>query len=275
MSVNLILGGNLRRLCALRPSISLVARELDISKVQFGRYLNSSSFPKPQELSKICDYFKVDARILTDELTDDHLEALRRGAPDRPRFHGEPLGRNFAMEDAINFTCPTQDYFTQPNLPPDGLYLNWRKSCAFEDKYVRLLMQISTIGKSKVMRGRDLGLLYRSVENHHPSSREFRGVVHGLSDGFAFVCYHATPTGTLSVLFFQPAVQISKQFYIGFSVVTRGSYLGKRRSSHCVLEPVDSDFPNLLKLARQSAYVDKDEIPGEFIQFLAKDFENS
>ena len=48
-----IFGQNLLSLCRRKPSISSVARDLEVGRVQFGGYLNGTSFPKPDLLDRI------------------------------------------------------------------------------------------------------------------------------------------------------------------------------------------------------------------------------
>ena len=81
MSVLRVFGENLRLLCKTRPSIASVCRDLDINRVQFNRYMSGHSFPKPNVLQQICDYFLVDSRIYLEPLTPDDLERL--GAANR------------------------------------------------------------------------------------------------------------------------------------------------------------------------------------------------
>lgn len=51
---------NLRLLCAYRPSISQIGRDLDINRSQFNRYLAGTSLPRPALMRRICDYFGVE-----------------------------------------------------------------------------------------------------------------------------------------------------------------------------------------------------------------------
>ena len=44
--------------------------------MQFNRYMSGYSFPKPNVLEKICNYFQVDARIILEELTDEQMELV-------------------------------------------------------------------------------------------------------------------------------------------------------------------------------------------------------
>ena len=58
-----VLGANIRRLTK-GLNITQVARDLNIHRTQFNRYLHGESFPGPELLARICRHFKVDANIL-------------------------------------------------------------------------------------------------------------------------------------------------------------------------------------------------------------------
>src|SRR6056297_2884283 len=60
-----ILGKNLRDLIEEKGiSVAGLCRQLGINRTQFNRYLSGESFPRPDILARICNYFEVDARIL-------------------------------------------------------------------------------------------------------------------------------------------------------------------------------------------------------------------
>ncbi|RCW84108.1 helix-turn-helix domain-containing protein [Paracoccus lutimaris] len=88
-----VFGQNLRLLTSLKGSQAKAAMDLDIGRIQYQRYLRGSSFPKPHILKKICDYFRVDARILIEPLTEDLLlEMLQaRGGAARSPYRDEWL----------------------------------------------------------------------------------------------------------------------------------------------------------------------------------------
>ena len=64
------LGANLRELAKSTPSISALCRDLGINRTQFNRYLSGESFPRPDVLFRICQYFNVDARIILEPLSE-------------------------------------------------------------------------------------------------------------------------------------------------------------------------------------------------------------
>src|SRR5680860_341270 len=59
-----IFGDNLRALSADYPSVAGLCRDLGINRTQFNRYLTGESFPRPDVLHRICQFFGTDARIL-------------------------------------------------------------------------------------------------------------------------------------------------------------------------------------------------------------------
>ncbi|MEJ1160735.1 XRE family transcriptional regulator [Prosthecomicrobium sp. N25] len=73
---------NLRILCAFFPSVAHVCRALQVNRTQFNRYLGATSRPSTHILTRICDFFGVDA-------AEVHLPpaefARLINAPRRPR----------------------------------------------------------------------------------------------------------------------------------------------------------------------------------------------
>jgi transcriptional regulator with XRE-family HTH domain len=55
---------NLRRLVATKTSIAQVCRDLGMNRQQFNKYLSGNTFPAPNTLRKIAEYFAVDQRVL-------------------------------------------------------------------------------------------------------------------------------------------------------------------------------------------------------------------
>jgi len=71
-----LLSQNLQALTRDRV-VSKVARDAQINRTQFNRYLSGESFPRPDILDRICRYFDVDANILLRPL-DEVPETLER-----------------------------------------------------------------------------------------------------------------------------------------------------------------------------------------------------
>ncbi len=93
MSVHLVFDKNLILLCKGRGSVSQVAGDLGISRVQMNRILNGESFPKPGLLNRICNMFDVDGRILLRPLAD----VRQLGSGNLPNNKAAQNALDFAM----------------------------------------------------------------------------------------------------------------------------------------------------------------------------------
>ncbi len=106
---------NLRLLCAGYPSVSKVCRQLEINRAQFNRYLNGESYPRPDMLARICDFFETDARILIKPLEDiaqvkpdllSHPEIRDFAAPETTRIPEDTLPTGFCRFTRQSFLFP-------------------------------------------------------------------------------------------------------------------------------------------------------------------------
>ena len=116
-------GKNLRLLGKTRPLIASVCRDLDINRVQFNRYMSGHSFPKPNVLQQICDYFLVDSRIYLEPLTPDDLERVRRGQS-RSALQVQPS----YLHQAIDYFDRGIALTVSQSELPDGIHCFWRRS---------------------------------------------------------------------------------------------------------------------------------------------------
>jgi transcriptional regulator with XRE-family HTH domain len=93
-----------------RIALTSLSRELNVHRNQIQRFVDGSSVPKPTLLRRICDFFEVDARILTHPLEDLSLAdiCVSRGTV-IPDF----------LLDAVE-PAPQE-------LFPDGFYEEWRE----------------------------------------------------------------------------------------------------------------------------------------------------
>src|SRR6056297_545020 len=65
-------GRNLRVLVSSYRSVAALCREIGVNRTQFNRYLSGESFPRPDVLHRICQFFDVDARILLEPVDELH-----------------------------------------------------------------------------------------------------------------------------------------------------------------------------------------------------------
>ncbi|WP_254428709.1 MULTISPECIES: helix-turn-helix domain-containing protein [unclassified Ruegeria] len=85
-------GANLRRLARQYPSVSELCRQLGINRTQFNRYLGGESFPRPDVLDRICNFFEVDARILLRPIDEIDLPPVHPAASALTEFLGSGPG---------------------------------------------------------------------------------------------------------------------------------------------------------------------------------------
>ena len=160
MSVLNAFGNNLRLLVRLQGSQTRIAQDLGISRIQFRRYLWGESFPKPNALKKICDYFSVDARVLTDCFMPEQIVLMRQGRYDT-RETSPPVA---AMQEAVAYACNSaQPYFDNPGELPDGLYARWRGAMSRPDAaQVGLELELDFRGKRQPCRVQELPFFSRT-----------------------------------------------------------------------------------------------------------------
>ncbi|MGO4909171.1 helix-turn-helix domain-containing protein [Pseudorhodobacter sp. W20_MBD10_FR17] len=252
MSVLNVFGQNLRLLAKKRGTFAGVAQDLDISKIQFQRYMRGDSFPKPHTLKLICTYFNVDARILTEPLSDALLYAMRTDAAASEAC--DP-----AMTAAMAFACPTQDYFQDPKVLPDGFYRVVRKSLTFPNCYVNLLFLVKTIGKARVMRCYDDKRI--SNDPMPAPMRQYRGMVLGHGDGVSIVVFHSPPAMSISHIFVAPFFHTSGiRALTGFSTSGRAELVGRPRIVRIYIEPIIGGFSGAMAYRRRKAFMTPQEV---------------
>lgn len=264
MSVLDVFGQNLRNLTTIRGSQTSVANDLDIGRVQFQRYLRSESFPKPNLLKRICDYFGVDARILTDLLTPEQLhmiEAGRKGMAVMTPSAG-------AMTEAINYCVTDQNYFGNTTGIPDGIYQYWRGAMSRTDKACRYLIRIHTLGTARVIRGYDPIKTFPAQSSSNARTREYRGMLLHQKVGYAAVFFHNETSRMLSVTYLEPVDFGYTPAAKGFSVITRGSTRGVKRITRCMLYRLNDNMKDIMAAARAELFVDWDDVPASILPYL-------
>lgn len=256
MSVNLVFGRNLRSLAEERGSLSRAAEGLGISRVQFQRYLRGESFPKPNLLARICKQFGVDARVLTEPLTDSLRADMRSAAgPSSPRTAESPL------PSAFTEVFPAQRYVAGPHRLEDGLYSAWRRSFSQIDRYCRIPLQVQTEDGLKVVRGYDSPTLY--PKGTDPALRMFRGVCLRLLDQtYVLLFLHAEPHVVVSMAYLAPPVTTNQVgVWHGFTALGRAETQGTSRAVRLVLCRESSSLANLTALAHSLRFMRETELP--------------
>ena len=248
MSVLRVFGENLRLLCKTRPSIASVCRDLDINRVQFNRYMSGHSFPKPNVLQQICDYFLVDSRIYLEPLTPDDLERVRRGQS-QSTLQAQPSYLHQAVdyfERGIALTV------SQSELP-DGIHCFWRRSFTELETASCNLISIKTVEGVRVFKSLELLKSQRNrAEISGRSTPSSRGVVMRCSDVYALFAINPHPSRFISLTYFGN-VYFSENLLSGFMVLARKEYFQRRRFSRCVLELLSQTSNCILNAARRTS----------------------
>ncbi|MCT4559487.1 MAG: helix-turn-helix domain-containing protein [Pelagimonas sp.] len=267
-ATNDVFAANLKLLCALRPSIAQVGRDLDISKVQMARFLNGTSFPKPVVLKRICDYFHVDARILLDPIPPEDLDfiaTLQKSSG--PLASILRTRRDPWTEAALSFATENRHDVDTTDMIQDGLYVIWRQSYARPGAYCAIPVSFKTLGKLRIYRGYDARELYRNTPAfHQPHRREFRGFVFGGAFGLAALSFGSMESSFVNVAFFDKPAMLKQSAVSGFIVAQSLERQGFRRHSNLVLDPVGPEFADLLRLARAPTYYDLNDLP-EYVRY--------
>jgi len=237
-----VFGANLGLLSGKYPSISELSRQLGINRTQFNRYLSGESFPRPDVLKQICDFFEVDARIL--------LDPVGKITTGGPVLNG-PVLREFA---GAGVNGVPSDTF------PSGFYRFSRRSFVSDKQFI--------VGLAYVFR--DAGLTYiRGYEARDAmrqqglsaslAAREFRGYITRQEDGIAMmVSRRNSMTGSFSYL--ARVASFENNFWVGYVTRTVRESASGNRAVRLAFEHLGRNQANIYSAARQSGFVSEDEL---------------
>ena len=261
VSIQRIFAKNLRILCEGKPSVSAIARDLDISHVQFHRFLRGEAVPKPAVLKRICDYFGVDSRILTatlDEIETSGLAVQAEGL--RPE-----------MAQMFGFVLRGEDYSVPSGKLADGLYRLWTRDATDTRLLVCFVLQVRTVAGVRQLRfyhGR--WVFPKTGGPDIRRQREVRGAVLDAPDGLVFLFFHPRPVHRISMVHFQQNPTIADGSMIGYVALGRGEIQGFGRLSRCYLEPVQPGFGNMLALARMKKRMTQEDVPPIIWEYVSQ-----
>ncbi len=235
-------GSNLRKLAESFVSISELSRQLGINRTQFNRYLAGESFPRPDVLARICDFFDVDARVL--------LEPVDKIGTRTDLFSGEVL-RPFLEESAYNIP---------ENAFPSGFYRFSRRSFIDQEKFVVGMVRVWRDNAATYIRGFETrDALMATGLPVSRETREFRGFVMLEEDGVtAIVKRKGAKTASFNYLTRVPSME--NNYWLGFVARTVPEIPGADRVVRMVYEYVGNDFKSARAAARTTGYRDIDEL---------------
>lgn len=238
-----VFGQNLRILARDYPSISELCRDLGINRTQFNRYLAGESFPRPDVLYRICDFFDTDARILLAPL--DQIE------PDFGILN-HPYLSDYV---GAGITEVPQDIF------PDGFYTFSRRSFVEAEMIISGLVYVFRKDRHCFIRAYEAKQAMR--EQGLPTdakTREYRGVVLPQEDGIATVLSHRNTMAT-SFNYLSRVASFQNHFWTGYATRTVRETVSGRRAARMVYEHLGSNTGAVLQAARATGFRHPDDIP--------------
>jgi transcriptional regulator with XRE-family HTH domain len=228
---------NLSALIVEHTTIATLSRILSVNRTQLNRYLAGESFPRPDVLKRICDYFAVDARILVEPLT-----GLTYGGND-------PITNLFIREYiGAGISSVTEDLF------PSGFYRFSRRSFVKSDSYLVGLVHIHRNEGGTYMKGFETKPAMKAQDLPADiASREFRGIVMQQDDG---LCILASRKNTLTCSFnyLSRFASFENNFWVSYVTRTVPENTDGLRATRMVYEYLGKSLANALPAARSAGF---------------------
>lgn len=237
-------GNNLRYLARGHASISELSRQLGINRTQFNRYLSGESFPRPDILNRICQFFDVDARILLEPVEMLEQQGTLLNGPFLSHFFGQSAKR------------VPHDVF------PSGFYCFSRRSFIHIEQFVLGLVYVfRNDNQATFVKGyepkdaiRFQGLPVRK------DVREFRGFALPHEDGVSLLIARQGLL-TFSFNYLSRASSMEGNFWSGYVARTTRASEQSERVTRMVYEHIGQDLPRALAIARSSGFKTANELP--------------
>lgn len=245
-----IFGQNLRRLIARKGTIAAACRDLDINRVQMGRFLNGESFPKPGLLKRLCSYFDTDARILLEPL--DALESPDPAPSPFPELTKELQDRNL-IETLFNIT----------NVTP-GVHVMYRQSYMRPNRYMKFLCQISKHNGITLIRGNEPRLDWDAVKqrNSYPfSGKEWTGLAYRGNEGFCYTYKDDFHDGVIGFGYFSEMGTFTGNIFMGVCTLLKRSSPNYGWTAPSLLQIMPQTTKEVMTEARTCGLFTFEELP--------------
>ena len=236
------------------PSVSGLCRSLGINRTQFNRYMSGESFPRPDVLHRICEFFDVDARVLLEPVSEI------ASAPNDMVSH--PFLSGYFGPAA---TDVPSDFF------PSGFYRFARQSFLDDGMFVIGLVLIKRSDGFTFLRGfeprnalREKGL---STQTKHS---EYRGIVMRQEEGVMAVVTHRNALAC-SFNFLNPDTAFQSNIWEGYASRTMREKVTGKRAARMVYEHLGDECGKVLGAARESGVVSVDKVPPFYLHLLRPD----
>ena len=235
-------GANLRLLAKQYRSVSDLSRQLGINRTQFNRYLSGESFPRPDVLDRICDFFDVDARILLEpaENLSGHSDVLT-----------DPYLMDFVGARVHNI--PERNF-------PNGFYQFSRQSFTDENKFVTGLVYVFRKSGHTFVRGYEnrISMRHQGLPVDSPT-REYRGYVTAHEDGVAAIMSRRNAM-TCSFNYLTQVASFENNFWLGYATRTVPESSLEVRIVRMVYEHLGADTHKVLTAARSAGFLAKEDL---------------
>lgn len=244
-------GANLRMLANAYPSISELSRQLGINRTQFNRYLAGDSFPRPDVLARICDFFEVDARVLLDPVGSfDTGQSILTG-PELDEFIGVSVSEHAFPSGFFRFTRKS---FLDHTRFAQGLVWVWRNrtgQCFVRGYEAREAMEQQGLPTSAPL-------------------REFRGLVMRQENAITMnIARRGGMTSSFNMLL--PEASFENNFWVGYVARTVPESISTQRVVRMVYEHIGRGLKKALPVARQAGLVASHEVPPFHQRMLQSD----
>lgn len=245
-----IFGANLRALSNRYSSISDLSRQLSINRTQLNRYLSGESFPRPDVLARICDFFGLDARILLEPL--EELEAN-----DDP-FSGRVLGP-YLGPGSVNLP---------ERLLPSGFYRFSRRAFVDRSRYVLGIVWVFREGQHTYFKGFEpKEAMVRQGLATEGSNRLFQGLVMMQNEGVTLMASRRN-MGTFSFNYLHPASSFENNYWVGYACRTMREMPEADRVTRMVYEYLGRGTAHAIRASRVRGLHAEDMLPPLHYKYL-------
>ena len=230
-----IFGNNLKQLCQNKPSISAVTRDLGINRTQFNRFMSGESFPRPDTLHLICEYFDTDARIL--------LEPIEKVENSDCQLLAHP--------EIQEFLTPAQTC-NQSDTLPLGLYCFARQCFTDRERYIQGLSLVYQKQGTTFVRGlRASSTKSLNSTANTQRSREWRGFMMQQSKGISALVSWPRST-SCSYMFLANPSNLSNTIWSGYCTRSNSEATAQSRVTRLIFEFIGKNLSEALKIRRDS-----------------------
>lgn len=241
MSIRHVFAQNLKTLIDDFGTVTEVSRKLEINRTQLIRYTTGESFPGPDILVRLCDFFEVPLTIIKTPLAEIAHQEVSQGLPS---------DFNNCFEPAPKSAFPNGFYreYTYKSSEP----------CPFQH----------CIGHATSDKGRRIFSIYapdrnrigEGLEKRRRLKRKFKGYVFSQPTGFCMLDnIPGNPVFALTAFrtgFFQ-----SPHIFPGFKLSSKADIAFDIHSGRpTVLEYIGTDYRAALRHGRGPQYIKKDDL---------------